>query len=111
MSVLHLLNTEGDILRDNPTFTNGQAAENYEVITAGVPVRRPYAAGQRELMLAQRLETRVTHVTYVEPEVDIQRSDRLTCEGQAYSVTAVLDPSEPHHRKVLLEISKFGQSN
>lgn len=108
MSITHLLNTDGVLLRDNPTNVNGQFPENFVPISTP-SMRRPYAPSAREVELASRMETQLTHITYVEPDLDIQRGDRLECEGQTYMVTAILPPSIPHHQKVMLDIRKYGQ--
>jgi hypothetical protein len=106
---LHLLNAVGGgtLLRDSPTGVKGKFAQNYVVIDA-FPIRRPFAPSGSDMILAQRLETKVTHITYCQPDKDVQRGDRLTIENITYEVTAVLPPSKPHHLKLMLERREYG---
>ena len=106
---LHLLNAVGGatLLRNDPVRVAGRFPENYLPV-GSFPCRRPFAPSGNELILAQRLETKVTHITYVEPSRDVQRSDRMVIEGVTYDVTAVLPPSKAHHLKVMLERREHG---
>jgi hypothetical protein len=61
------------------------------------------------MMLAERMETKVTHITYSEPSRDVRRGDRITIEAVEYGVTAVLPPSKPHHLKIMLERREHGE--
>lgn len=106
---LHLLNAVGGgvLHRNQPTGSAGKWSDNF-VPFSTFPVRRPYAPGAAELLMAQRLETKVTHITYTQPGIDIQRGDRLVVEGIEYNVTAILPPSKAHHLKVMLEKREYG---
>jgi hypothetical protein len=106
---LHLLNAVGGatLLRNKPTRDKGRYPENF-VSIATFPCRRPFAPGAAELMMASRLETKVTHITYTRPTEIIQRGDRIQIEGVEYDVTAILPPSKPHHLKILLEKRQYG---
>lgn len=111
MSVIgmHLLNAVGGgtLLRDQPTGTKGKWPANYVTIDT-FPIRRPFAPSGNDMILAQRLETKVTHITYCEPDKDVQRGDRLRIEDIEYEVTAVLPPSKEHHIKIMLERREYG---
>lgn len=106
---LHLLNADGGgiLFRSNPTGIKGRFQDNFVQISA-FSCRRPFAPSGSELILAARLETKVTHITYVKPEIEIQRGDRLLIEGVTYDVTAVLPPSKRHHIKIMLEKRQYG---
>ena len=109
MSVLHLLNATGggELLRNRPLHDHGRWTDKF-VTLANFPVRRPYAPNGAELMLAERLETKVTHITYTEWGRDVQRGDQFLIESITYDVTAVLPPSKEHHLKVMLEKRQHG---
>lgn len=111
MSILHLLNAVGGgvLKRNSPTEVNGRWPDGFVQI-AEFPVRRPFAPSGNEMILAQRLETKVSHITYCEPFRDVRRSDRLEIEGITYDVTAVLPPSKLHHLKIMLDKREHGST-
>ena len=106
---LHLLNASGGavLFRNQPTGSTGRYPDNF-VPLAAFPIRRPFAPSAYELMLAQRLETKVTHVTYCRPTEDVQRGDRMIIESVEYDVTEILPPSKAHHLKILMERREHG---
>lgn len=110
MSVIgsHLLNGSGTILRNAGTRDGAFVPENYQPIATGHAMRRPWPASHNEMLLGERLEVKVTHVTYVHPTTNIKKLDRIVLEGETYEVVAVLPPSLAHHIKVMLEKRQRG---
>jgi len=69
------------------------------------------SAAEREV--AEQLKTYATHAGYAEPDSNIARGDLILpssfpWEGRTFRVVARIDPSKPHHVKVLLELIQQG---
>lgn len=112
MSFRSLLNKTAEIQRPQRTTDLGGGSGKNFVNVAIAKVRiRPLNLSDRqtdEEVLSSQAGASVHYVLYCESCVDIQRNDRVVCEGVAYTVEAVTRVSNDHHLEVKLEERQRG---
>lgn len=112
--VTHLLVHRGTLTRTTRTEAGpGRWTEAPATVGANVACRVHGVSG-RDLLYAQQLQTKASHVGYFEPDQSVVVDDDVLVTsgpgfvGKTFRVTALVPPSLDHHLKVLLEEVQHG---
>lgn len=91
----------------------GRWTDTPTVVAAGVACRIHGVSG-RDLLYAQQLQVKASHIAYFEPDQSVVVQDDLVPTtapgfvGKTFRVTALVPPSIDHHLKALLEEVQLG---
>lgn len=93
--VARLLNTSVAVWR---TTTASDGMGGWTETTAQVSTQRARISqpSATERSVAQRAESRLTHVVYLDPSADVRRGDELRQGSRVFNVLATFEPSEPN---------------
>lgn len=92
--VARLLNTTVAVWRTT-TAPDGMGGWVETVAQVGTQRARISQPSATERTIAQRAESRLTHVVYLDPSADVRRGDELRQAARVFRVLAVFEPSEP----------------
>ncbi len=99
----HLLIHSIDITRSVPVKT-GRGGFTKTFVSQKKVLGRVWPVTQKDLMVGQQDQARVTHAIIFQPGVDIKIDDRLVFDGRTFDVRIrEITPSIPIYHKVLAE--------
>lgn len=102
-SVTHLLIHYPVTISREQEINKGKGRWQDNLVTLAIVRGRVWTGSGTESIIGQERKTYTGTIGYFEPTQDINVQDYVNYNGVDYRVTAILDPSIPHHRKVALE--------